>query len=137
MEDHPMTDRPGRSDQDEKRSTCGVPVIGLRDWERCAQELGRGLLWGLPLAAAAPLLALLGNIALMRLPVNSQWRRYPYNWQYAAGLLLAAAGIYGTVFFHSLTDDAHRAAGAYCNGLYGWLTVVFGAFEVNRDAVTR
>lgn len=24
-----------------------------------------------------------------------------------------------------LTDEAHRAAGAYCNGLYGWLAVVF------------
>jgi hypothetical protein len=66
----------------------------------------------------------LGNIGLILLPPNSRWRTYPYNWQYCAGLLLAGAGVYGTVFFSSLTDDAHRAAGAYCNGLYGWLTVV-------------
>lgn len=92
---------------------------------KCAQELGRGLLWGLPLAAAAPLLALLGNIALIRLPPNSQWRTYPYNWQYCAGFLLAGAGVFGTAMFYSLTDDAHRAAGAYCNGLYDWLTIVF------------
>jgi hypothetical protein len=73
------------------------------------------------------LLALLGNIALMCLPANSQWRLYPYNWQYGAGLLFVMAGVYGTAFLHALTDDAHRAAGAYCNGLYGWLTVVFVA----------
>ena len=61
----------------------------------------------------------------MRLPVNSQWRLNPYNWQYFVGLLLAAAGIYGTAFFPTLTGEAHRAAGAYCSGLYGSLTVVF------------
>ena len=94
---------------------------------KCAQELGRGLLWGLPLAVAAPLLALLGNIALMRLPANSQWRLYPYNWQYVTGLLFAVVGVYGTVFLHALTGEAREAEGAECNGLYGWLTGVFVA----------
>jgi hypothetical protein len=73
------------------------------------------------------LLALLGNFALLCLPANSQWRRYPYNWQYCAGLIFIMAGGCGTVFFHALTGDAHRAAGDYCDGLYGWLTVVFVA----------
>jgi hypothetical protein len=102
----------------------------------CVQELGRGLLWGLPLAAAAPLLALLGNIGLMLLPANGQWRRYPYNWQYCIGLILATAGIFGTVMFRSLTGDAHRASGDYCNGLYGWLTIVFGVDLVLCAAAT-
>jgi hypothetical protein len=94
---------------------------------KCAHELGRGLLWGLPVAGVAPLLALLGNIALLRLSPDSSWRRYPYNWQYCAGLFLAAAGVCGMVFFHLLTDDARQAESALCNGLYGWLTVVFVA----------
>ena len=94
---------------------------------KCAHELGRGLLWGLPLAAAAPLLALLGNIALMSLSANSRWRLYPYNWQYVAGLLVPVVGVYGAVFLHALTDEAHQAEGAECNGLYGWLTAAFAA----------
>jgi hypothetical protein len=94
---------------------------------KCVHELGRGLLWGLPLAAAAPLLALLGNIALMRLSASSRWRLYPYNWQYVAGLLVPVVGVYGTVLLPALTDEAHQGAGVYCNGLYGWLTVVFVA----------
>lgn len=82
---------------------------------------------GLPLAAAAPLLALLGNIALLRLPPDSQWRLYPYNWQYCAGLLITMVGVGGTVYLRALSDDARHAEGALCNGLYGWLTVAFVA----------
>jgi hypothetical protein len=73
------------------------------------------------------LLALLGNIALMRLSANSRWRLYPYNWQYVAGFVVFGVGVYGTVFLHALIDEAHQAEGAVCNGLYGWLTGAFAA----------
>jgi hypothetical protein len=73
------------------------------------------------------LLALLGNIALMRLSANSRWRLYPYNWQYVAGLVVPVVGVFGTVILHALTDEAHAAEGAECDGLYGWLTAAFVA----------
>lgn len=73
------------------------------------------------------MLALLASIALLRLPANSQWRLYPYNWQWCAGLITTIVAAYGTVFLHWYTNDAHRSVGALCNGLYGWLTVAFVA----------
>jgi hypothetical protein len=82
-------------------------------------------LWGLPLAAVTPLLALLGNIVMIRLSVDSRWRLSAYNWQFSAGILFAMAGIFGTMFVHILTNAARQAEGPLCNGLYGWLTVVF------------
>lgn len=73
------------------------------------------------------MLALLGNVALMRLSAKSRQRPYPYNWQYVAGLLVPLVGVYGTVFLRALTDEAHGAEGTECNGLYGWLTALFVA----------
>jgi hypothetical protein len=63
----------------------------------------------------------------MRLSANTWWRRNPYNWQYGAGLLVTMAGALGPLFLRPLIADAHRAAGDSCDGLYGWLTVVFVA----------
>ena len=57
--------------------------------------------------------ALVGNIALIRLSANSQWRLNAYNWQYVAGLLLPVAGVFGTVFFYTLTEDTQRATGQH------------------------
>jgi hypothetical protein len=58
---------------------------------------------------------------------NSSWRRNPYNWQYCAGRLVTMVGVGATAFLHPLIDDAHRAGGNTCNGLCGWLAVVFVA----------
>lgn len=70
---------------------------------------------------------MLANIAMLRLPANSQWRLNPYNWQWAAGLITTIVAVYGTVSLHWLTGNAHYSEGALCDGLYGWLTVAFVA----------